>query len=73
MTVHTRLLVSVLAAMALASSFPATVSAKPPQFLICSLDDGSERHILIENFDGMRGAVHQCLDFWHGHPSGVGR
>ena len=59
--------------MALAGSFPSTVSAKPPQFLICSLEDGSEINIVIENFDGMRGAVHQCLNFWHGHPHGVGR
>jgi len=68
-----RLLLSAFAALALSSSFPATVSANPPQFLICSLDDGSEINIVIENFDGMRGAVHQCLDFWHGHPHGVGR
>ena len=59
--------------MAVAGSFPAIVSAKPPVYLICALDDGSEINIVIENFDGMRGAVHQCLDFWHGHPHGVGR
>ena len=64
---------SVFAALALASSFNVSVAAAPPLFLICSLDNGSELHIVIENFDGMRGAVHQCLDFWHGHPHGVGR
>ena len=70
---HRRLLLSVFAAIALAVSFQVSLAAKPPEFLICRLDNGSDISIVIDNFDGMRGAVHQCLDFWHGYPHGVSR
>jgi len=63
----------VFAAIALAVSFQVFLAAKSPEFLICRLDNDSEISIVIDNFDGMRGAVHQCLDFWHGHPHGVSR
>ena len=71
--VHRRLLLSAFAALILATGFQVSLAAKPPEFLICQLDNGSEISIVIDNFDGMRGAVHQCLEFWHGHPHGVSR
>jgi hypothetical protein len=68
-----RLLLSVFAALAIAGSLHVSVAAAPPEFLVCRLEDGTELQLLIENFGGMRDAVHHCLEFWHGHPAGVAR
>jgi DNA-binding LacI/PurR family transcriptional regulator len=68
-----RLLQSVLIALALATTFHVSLAAKPPVFLACALEDGTELLIAIDNFGGMREAVHHCLDFWHGRPAGVER
>jgi hypothetical protein len=68
-----RLLRSVLVALALAVTFHVSLAAKRPAFLRCALDDQTELLIVIENFDSVHEAVHQCLDFWHGHPSGEER
>jgi hypothetical protein len=73
---HKRLLLSVFAALALAGSVHVSVAAAPPLYLICQLPNESaipQIHILVDNFGGMSDAVHHCLTFWHGHPSGVAR
>ena len=60
-------------ALTLAAGFQVSIAAKPPEFVICVRDDGSEISIVIDNFDGMRGAVRQCRELWNGHPHGVSR
>ncbi len=64
---------SVLIALTLAAGAQVDLAARRPQFLVCKLPDESVFRILIENFDGMNAAVHQCLWFWNGKPHGVER
>jgi DNA phosphorothioation-dependent restriction protein DptG len=68
-----RSLRSILLAMALAVAAHATASAARPAFLVCVMEDASEIRIIIDNFGGMREAVHQCLTFWKGKPHRVER
>ena len=67
------LLRSVVLAVALIVGFSGAAAADKPQILLCDLEDGSQVHVVIENFDGMRGARRQCLEFWNGRPSGLER
>lgn len=66
-----RLLACLLAALVMAGSFQVSTAAKSALFLVCELRDGSVTNIVIENFDGMPGALGQCFHFWHGIPRGV--
>jgi hypothetical protein len=50
-----------------------TISADRPWALLCELPDGRTQGIVIEQFGGISGAVHQCLYFWNGKPYGVER
>jgi hypothetical protein len=68
-----RLFRSVVLAVALIVGLGGPAAAEKPQILVCELPDSSEVHIVIENFDGMRGARRQCLVFWNGRPSGLER
>ena len=68
-----RLVQSVLIAVTLAAGMQVDVAAKRPRILLCELPDDSVIRIVIENFDGMNAAVHQCLFFWNGKPRGVER
>jgi hypothetical protein len=67
------LLRSVLFALALIVGFSGPAAAEKPRILLCDLPDGTQMGIVIENFDGMRGARRQCLVFWNGRPSGFER
>ena len=63
-----RLFASLLAALLMAGSFQVSTAAKSALFLICELRDRSVVQIVIENFDGMGGAMKQCAQFWRGRP-----
>lgn len=60
-------------ALTLAAGFQVSIAAKPPEFVMCVLDDGSEISIVIDNFNTKRGAMRQCREFWNGSPHGVSR
>ena len=68
-----RLVQSALIAVTLAMAAQVEVAAKRPSILVCELPNDTEIRIVIENFDGMDAAVHQCLFFWGGKPHGVER
>jgi hypothetical protein len=71
------LIASTLATLSLAAGFHASVAAAPPLHIECrtSLDSLPVVMIQIESQgDGkVRDAVHHCLFFWGGHPSGAVR
>jgi hypothetical protein len=70
------LIVTTLAAFSLAAGFHASVAAAPPAFVECHTTAQTlPIMILIENQGGgkVRDAVHQCVFFWGGHPSGAVR
>ena len=67
------LLRSVVLAVALVVGIGGPAAAEKPRILVCDLPDNTQIHIVIENFDGMRGARRQCLVFWNGRPSGLER
>jgi len=68
-----RLLLSCVAAVAMAASFQTALSASRPPYLVCVLPDGQVHNIVIENFGGMKGAKRHCIEVWHGEPDGVSR
>jgi hypothetical protein len=68
-----RLLLSCVAALAMAASFQTALSADRPPFLVCVLPDGQVLNILIEGQGGMKGARRHCIVFWHGEPHGLSR
>jgi hypothetical protein len=68
-----RLLLSCVAALAMAASFPTAVSASRPPFLVCVLPDGNVFLILIEGQGSLKDAKRHCREQWHGEPHGVTR
>ena len=67
-----RLLLSSVAALAIAVSFPTPLAAKNPHTLLCRLTDGTEFHIVLGK-GGWKAAERHCLEFWHGVSLGVVR
>lgn len=67
---HRRVCASILLALAVASANPVGVAARP-LYVLCSLTDGSDLFIVADNFDGVGGAVQQCVQFWRGLPRGI--
>jgi hypothetical protein len=63
-----RLFASLLVALMMAGSFQVSTAAKSALYLVCELRDGSVTNIVIENFDGIGGALKQCVQFWRGRP-----
>jgi hypothetical protein len=60
-----------LATLALAGAYQVSAAAQPALFLVCELPDRSDLFIVIDNFDGMGGAMKQCVHYWQGRPRGV--
>ena len=67
-----RLLLSTLAAVSIAASFPTPLAAKNPHSLLCVLPDGSELLIVLKK-GGWKAAERHCIEFWHGESRGVTR
>jgi hypothetical protein len=67
---HRRSFVAILLALALAAGLQVTVAARPV-YVVCLMPDSSDLFIVVENFGGVAGALHQCVDFWRGLPRGV--
>jgi hypothetical protein len=65
-----RLLLSTLAAVSIAASFPTPLAAKNSHSLICLLPDGGEYHIVLGK-GGWKAAERHCIEFWHGVPAGI--
>jgi hypothetical protein len=65
-----RLLLSSVAAIAIAASFPTPLAAKNQRVLLCLVPEVGEIHILI-NKGGWKAAERHCLEFWHGVPNGI--
>ena len=73
-----RLVQSILVAGTLAVGLNGPIAAAPPLFVVCHMPEGNvlnvdELPILVAGFDSMAAAVHQCVFFWNGRPSGVER
>jgi hypothetical protein len=62
---------SILLALVLAGSQHVTTTAAAPLYLVCRFANATDLLIVIENFGGVDGAVHQCVFFWQGLPQGV--
>ncbi len=67
---YRRLFGSVLLALALAASQHVTLAARP-LYVVCGMTEGLDFFIVVENFDGVDGAVQQCVHFWQGIPKGI--
>jgi hypothetical protein len=70
------LIASALAAVSLAAGFHTSVAAAPPAFIECQTPALTLPLMIdIQNQgDGkVRDAVHHCVFFWGGHPSGASR
>ena len=70
--INRRVFASILLALAFASAHQVAVAARPV-YVQCSLTDGSDLFIVVDNFDGVGGAVQQCVHYWRGLPRGVVR
>lgn len=70
---YRRLLAAVLIAIALTVSSHVAMAAQSRLFLICGLPDSTDLFIVIENFEGVAGAVQQCVHGWRGIPRGFQR
>jgi hypothetical protein len=70
------LIASALAACSLAAGFHTSVAAAPPAFVEChtpALTIPLMIDIQSQGDGTVRDAVHHCVFFWGGHPTGVAR
>jgi hypothetical protein len=67
---YRRLLAAVVIAIALTGSPHVATAAQSRLFLICGLPDATDLFIVIESFEGVGGAVQQCVHGWRGIPRG---
>jgi hypothetical protein len=71
------LIASTLAAFSLAAGFHTSVAAAPPAFIECHAPALAPIPLMIEiasqGHGTVRAAVHQCVFFWGGHPTGASR
>lgn len=67
---YRRLFAAVVITIALTGTSHVATAAQSRFFLICALPDASDLFIVIENFDGVGGAVQQCVHGWRGIPRG---
>ena len=70
---YRRLLAAVLIAGALTGTSQVATAAQSRFALICWLPNNSELGIVIEDFEGVGGAVQQCVHGWGGIPRGFER
>ena len=66
-----RLLLSSVAAVAIAASFPTSLAAGNPHSLICLTPSIGEIYIVIENFGGVGHARRHCVEDWNGVVIGI--
>jgi hypothetical protein len=66
-------LAPVLLALGIAGAYHVAAAANVPRYLICEVEEWGDLHILIDGFDGMGGAVQQCVHFWQGRPVGIAK
>jgi len=70
------LIASAVAAFSLAAGFHASVAAAPPAFIECHAPASTIPLMITIATQGdgkVRDAVHHCIFFWGGHPSGAER
>jgi hypothetical protein len=67
---HRRLFGSILLALTLAGGHHVAMAA-PPLYVVCRIPNALDIFIVVDAFDGVGGAVRQCVQFWHGFPTGV--
>lgn len=67
---HRRLFGSILLALTLAGSHHVAMAA-PPLYLVCRIPAAIDLFIVVDAFDGVGGAVKQCVHFWNGFPNGL--
>lgn len=70
------LIASALAAFSLAAGLHTSVAAAPPAFIECRTPASTipvTIAIATQGDGKVRDAVHHCLFFWGGHPSGASR
>lgn len=69
-SMHRPLFGSIVFALALAGGHHVTVAARPI-FVVCGITNEPDRWIFVDNFEGVGGAVQQCVHHWKGFPKGV--
>jgi hypothetical protein len=67
---HRRVFGAILLALILAGGHH-VVMAAPRLYVICRVPNAIDLFIVVEEFNGVGGAVKQCVHFWKGQPQGL--